>query len=122
MSNRRQPSQPRRLFKSKSSRPEPLPNRLAEIQAEISEVQEQIERHRHAARRVRNAAELTALEQQVMQLTDRLARLLVAETLQQTVDDPQTNQHARSLIQGAGTTIKNQGKRPVTVGQFAGRS
>ena len=84
MSKRRQPSQPRRLFNSKSSRPEPLPNRLAEIQAEISEVQEQIERHRHAARRVRNAAELTALEQQVTQLTDRLARLLVAETLQQT--------------------------------------
>ena len=91
MSKRRQPSQPRRLFNSKSSRPEPLPNRLAEIR----KVQEQIERHRHAARRVRNAAESTALEQQVTRLTDRLARLLVAETLQRTVDDPQTNQHAR---------------------------
>ena len=120
MSKRRQPSQPRRLFNSKSSRPEPLPNRLAEIQAEIGEVQEQIERHRHAARRVRNAAELTALEQQVTQLTDRLARLLVAETLQQTVDDPQTNQHARPLLQGAGTTIKNQGKRPVAVRTMRG--
>ena len=120
MSKRRQPSQPRRLFNSKSSRPEPLPNRLAEIQAEIREVQEQIERHRHAARRVRNAAELTALEQQVTQLTDRLARLLVAETLQQTVDDPQTNQHARPLLQGAGTTIKNQGKRPVAVRTMRG--
>ena len=120
MAKRRQPSQPRRLFKSKSSHPEPLPNRLAEIQAEIREVQEQIERHRHTARRVRNAAELTTLEQQVTQLTDRLARVLVAETLQQTVDDPQTHQHARSLIQGAGTTIKNQGKRPVTVRTMRG--
>jgi hypothetical protein len=120
MSKRHQPSQPRRRFKAKSSRPESLPNRLAEIQAEIREVQEQIERHRHAVRRVRNAAELTALEHQVTQLTDRLARLLVAETLQQTVDDPQTNQQARSLIQGAGTTIKNQGKRPVTVRTMRG--
>ena len=120
MSKRRQPSRPRRLFPSKTSRPEPPPNRLAEIQAEIRCVQEQIERHRHATRRVRNAAELTALEQQVTQLTDHLARLLVAEALQQTVDDPQTHQHARSLIQGAGTTIKNQGKRPVTVRTMRG--
>jgi hypothetical protein len=115
VSQRRKPSPPRRLFKAKASRAEPPPNRLAEIQAEISEVQTQIETLRHATRRVRNATELTALEQQVTQLTDRLARLLVAETLQQSVDDPQTHQHARSLIQGAGMTIKNQGRRPVTI-------
>jgi hypothetical protein len=115
VAQQRKSSRPRRLLKVKAARPEPSSNRLAEIQAEIREVQVQIETLRHASRPLRNAAELTTREQQVTQLTDRLARLLVAETLQQTVDDPQNRQHARSLISGAGITIKNQGQRPVTV-------
>ena len=120
MSQRPQPSQPRRLFPSKPSRPEPPPDRLAEIQAEIRCVHEPIERHRHATRRGRNAADLTALEPQVARLTDPLARSPVGEALQQTVDDPQTHPHARPLIQRAGTTIKDQGKRPVTARTMRG--
>ena len=64
---------------------------------------------------IRNAAELTVLEQEITRLTDRLAKLLIAETLQRAADDPQTNQQARSRFQGAGVPLKNQGKRDVTI-------
>src|ERR1700677_1696573 len=109
------PRPPPRRRRSRPANPEPRPDRLAEIQAEIREVQERIEDSRRARRLIRNAAELTVLEQEITRLTDRLAKLLIAETLQQTADDPQTNQQARSRSRGAGAPLKNQGKRDVTI-------
>ena len=64
---------------------------------------------------IRNAAELTVLEQEITRLTDQQAKLLIAETLQQAADDQQTNQQARSRFLGAGAPLKNQGKRDVTI-------
>ena len=96
------PRQPPRRRRPRSAHSEHPRNRLAEIQAEIREVQEQIEDSRRARRSIRNAAELTVLEQEITRLTDRLAKLLIAESLQQAADDPQTNQQARSQFPGAG--------------------
>src|SRR5271165_5100496 len=112
MSKRRQSPRRRR---SRPAHPQPPRNRLAEIQAEIQEVQQQIDGSRQACRLIRNAAELTVLEQEITRLTDRLAKLLIAETLQRTADDRQTNQQARSRFEGAGIPLKNQGKRDVTI-------
>ena len=109
------PRQPPRRRRSRPAHSEPPRNRLAEIQAEIREVQERIEDSRRARRLIRNAAELTVLEQEITRLTDRLAKLLIAETLQQAADDQQTDQQARSRFQGAGAPLKNQGKRDVTI-------
>jgi hypothetical protein len=64
---------------------------------------------------IRNAAELTVLEQEITRLTDQLAKLLIAESLQRTADDQQTNKQARSRFPGAGSPFKNQGKRDVTI-------
>jgi len=113
MSKSRQP--PRRRRRSHPALPETPRNRLAEIQAEIQEVQQQIDHSRHACRLIRNAAELTVLEQEITRLTDRLAKLLIAEMLQRAADDPHTNEQARSRFQGAGVKLKNQGKREVTI-------
>jgi hypothetical protein len=115
MSKPRQPRRPPRRRRSRTAHPAPPRNRLAEIQAEIQEVQQQIEHSRQACRLIRNAAELTVLEQEITRLTDRLAKLLIAETLQRAADDHQTNEQARSLFQGAGVKLKNQGKREVTI-------
>jgi hypothetical protein len=109
------PRQPPRRRRSRPAHPQLPRNRLAEIQAEIREVQERIEDSRRARRSIRNAAELTVLEQEITHLTDRLAKLLIAETLQQAADDPQTDRQARSRFQGAGAPLKNQGKRDVTI-------
>jgi hypothetical protein len=115
MSKPRQPPRPSRPRRSPPGPPEPPRKRLAEIQAEIQEVQQQIEHSRHACRLIRNAAELTALEQEITRLTDRLAKLLIAETLQRAADDHRTNQQARSRFQGAGVRLRDQGKRDVTI-------
>ena len=112
MSKSRQPPRRRR---SRPAHSQPPRNRLAEIQAEIRQVQERIEDARRARRLIRNAAELTVLEQEITRLTDQLAKLLIAETLQQAADDQQINQQARSRFQGAGAPLKNQGKRDVTI-------
>ena len=115
MSKPRQPPRPPRHRRSRPAPSQPPRNRLAEIQAEIQEVQQQIDQSRHASRLIRNAAELTVLEQEITRLTDRLAKLLIAETLQRAADDPSTNQQARSRFQGAGVRLKDQGKRDVTI-------
>ena len=115
MSKPRQPRRPLRRRRPRPAHAQPSRNRMAEIQAEIQEVQQQIDRSRRACRLIRNAAELTVLEQEITRLTDRLAKLLIAETLQRTADDDQTNQLARSRFQGAGIALKNQGKRDVTI-------
>jgi hypothetical protein len=109
------PRQPPRRRRARPAHPQPPRNRLAEIQAEIREVQERIEDSRRARRLICNAAELTVLEQEVTRLTDRLAKLLIAEALQQAADDPPTNQRARSRFQGAGARLKDQGRRDVTI-------
>jgi len=94
MSKPRQPPRSPRRRRSSPAHPQPPRNRLAEIQAEIQEVQQQIDHSRQARRLIRNAAELTVLEQEITRLTDRLAKLLIAETLQQTADDQEINQQA----------------------------
>jgi hypothetical protein len=115
MSKPRQPPRPLRRRRSNPAPPETPRNRLAEIQAEIQEVQQQIEHSGQACRLIRNAAELTVLEQEITRLTDRLAKLLIAETLPRTADDRHTHEQARSLFQGAGIPLENQGKRAVTI-------
>jgi len=115
VSKPRQPPRSPRRRRPRPAHPQPPRNRLAEIQAEIQEVQQQIDLSRCACRLIRNAAELTVLEQEITRLTDRLAKLLIAETLQKAADDQQTEQQARSRFQGAGVQLKNQGRRDVTI-------
>src|SRR6516225_7605710 len=115
MSEPRQPPRPLRRRRSGPAPSQAPRDRLAEIQAEIQEVQQQIAHARQGRRLVRNAAELTVLEQEITRLTDRLAKLLIAEALPRAADDHHTNQQARSPSRGAGIRFKNQGKRDVTI-------
>src|SRR5512132_2530427 len=105
---------PRRRPKSEDS-PKPPRHRLAEIQAEIHDVQQQIEQLRRAARVIRDAQDVRAWERQIIDLTDRLSGLLLAEAMQRASDHPENIQKARSLTQGAGHTLKDQGRRDVTL-------
>ncbi len=105
---------PRRRPKSEDS-PKPPRHRLAEIQAEIHDVQQQIEQLRQAARVIRDAQDVRAWERQITDLTDRLSGLLWAEAMQRASDHPENIQKARSMTQGAGHTLKDQGRRDVTL-------
>ena len=95
--------------------PKPPRNRLAEIQAEIGKVQQQIEHLRLDPHVIRNAEDIRSWERQITELTQRLSGLLLAEAMQRASDQPENIQKARSLTQGAGHKVKDQGKREVTL-------
>src|SRR5512135_259736 len=90
-------------------------DRLAEIRAEIREVQQQIDAQRRDAPVIRTAADLKTRERTFAELTDRLAALLLTEAMQAALGDPENRRQARSLAQGAGHTLKDQGPRDVTL-------
>jgi len=106
---------PRRRPTKPVKAPEQPRDRLAEIRAEIRDVQQQIETQRCDGGVIRTAADLEAWERAIAALTNRLSALLVAEATQVALDDPENRRQARSLAQGAGHAIKDQGRRDVTL-------
>ena len=110
---------PRRRPKPKEV-PQPPRDRLAEIRAEIRDVQQQIETRRRDAPVLRTAEDLTTWERTIAALTDRLAALLLAEVMQAALGDPENRLKARSLAQGAGCMLKDQGPRDVTLRTASG--
>ena len=95
--------------------PQPPRDRLAEIRAEIQDVQRQIDARRRDPHVIRTAEDLKVRERTIAELTDRLAALLLAEAMQIALDDSENRCTARSLAQGAGRPIKDQGRRDVTL-------
>src|SRR5512135_159264 len=108
---KREPSQRRKPEKT----PQQPRDRLAEVRAEIQDVQHQIETKRRDGRVIRTAEDFKSLERAIAALTNRLSALLVAEATQAALDDSENRRQARSLAQGAGPTIKDQGRRDVTL-------
>jgi hypothetical protein len=105
---------PSRRPKPERSPPQPR-DCLAEIRDEIRDVQQQIEAKRRDGRVIRTAEDLKSLEHAIAALTNRLAALLVAEATQAALDDQENRCKARSLAQGAGHIVKDQGRRDVTL-------
>src|SRR5215208_7446670 len=107
----RKPRQRRQPAKA----PEQPRVRLAEIRAEIQDVQQQIETKRREGRVIRTAEDFKSMERAIATLTNRLSALLMAEATQAALDDAENRRQARSLAQGAGHTVKDQGRRDVTL-------
>src|SRR3954466_5987542 len=107
---KRKPSQRRKP----ETTPQQPRDRLAEIRAEIQDVQQQIETQRRG-RVIRTAEDFKSMERTIAALTDRPSALLVAEATQAALDDSENRCQARSLAQGAGPTVKDQGRRDVTL-------
>jgi hypothetical protein len=105
---------PRRGPKSEGTPQKPR-DRLAEIRADIRAIHLEIEAQRREGRVIRTAEDLKGWEQAIAALTDRLAALLVAEAMQAALDDPENRRAARPLAHGAGRTLKDQGRRDVTL-------
>src|SRR3954467_766481 len=104
---------------SQRRKPEKTPqqprDRLAEIRAEIQDVQQQIETQRRDARVIPNAEDFNSWERAIPALTTRLSALLLAEATQAALHDSENRRRARSLAQGAGHTIKDQGQPDVAL-------
>jgi hypothetical protein len=114
---KRKPSQRR----TPAATPPQPRDRLAEIRAEIRDVQQQIEATRRDGRVIRTAEDFKSLERAIAALTNRLSALLMAEATQAALDDSENRRQARSLVQGAGHTIKDQGRRDVTLRTTCGQ-
>src|SRR4051812_10852679 len=114
--SKRRPSQRRKP----ETTPEQPRDRLAEIRAEIRDVQQQIETQRREGRVIRTAEDFLSMERAIAALTNRLSALLVAEATQVALDDSENRCQARSFAQGAGHTIKEQGRRDATPGTTCG--
>src|SRR4051812_45888531 len=108
---KRKPSQ-RRMPEETPQRPR---DRLAEIRAEIRDVQQQIEIQRRDGRVIRTADDFQSWERAIATLTNRLSALLMAEATQAALDDSENRRQARTWAQGAGHTVKDQGRRDVTL-------
>ena len=76
---------------------------------------QQIETKRRDGHVIRTAEDFKSLERTIAALTNRLSALLMAEATQVALDDSENRRQARSLAQGAGHTIKDQGRRDVTL-------
>src|SRR5947209_14149744 len=113
----RKPSQRRTPEKT----PQQPRDRLAEIRAEIQAVQQQIETKRREGRVIRTAEDFQSWERAIATLTNRLSALLMAEATQAALDDSENRRQARSLAQGAGRAVKDQGRRDVTLRTTCGR-
>src|SRR3954466_7618768 len=114
---KREPSQ-RRKPEQTPQRPR---DRLAEIRAGIQDVQQQIETKRRDGRVIRTAEDFKSWERAIAALTNRLSAPLLAEATQAALDDSENRRQARSWAQGAGHTIKDQGRRDVTLRTTCGQ-
>src|SRR4051794_21810413 len=114
---KRKPSERRKLAKTS----QPPRDRLAEIRAEIQDVQREIEAKRRDGRVIRTAEDFRSMERAIAALTHRLSALLMAEATQAALDDPENRRQARSLAQGAGHTVKDQGRREFTLRTACGQ-
>ena len=70
---------------------------------------------------IRTAEDFRSMERAIATLTNRLSALLMAEATQAALDDPENRRQARSLAQGAGHTIKDQGRREFTLRTACGQ-
>lgn len=64
---------------------------------------------------VRNANQLEAIERQIVAATDKLAGLMTAHKVQQSIDSSELQQAATNLVKSSPKKLKNQGPREVEV-------
>ncbi len=88
---------------------------LAKIEAQIKEATVDISELIQRKCIVKDAADLEALEKVISEVTDRLAALITAQKIQQSLDSDEILNESTDLIKGLGKKMKNQGPREVTV-------
>jgi hypothetical protein len=64
---------------------------------------------------VKNANQLEAIERQIVTATDKLAGLMTAHKVQQSIDSSELQQEATNLVKTSPKKLKNQGPRKVEV-------
>ena len=64
---------------------------------------------------VRNANELEVIEREIVAATDKLAGLMTAHKVQQSIDSSELKEDATNLVKSSPKKLKNQGPREVEI-------
>jgi hypothetical protein len=64
---------------------------------------------------VRNANELEGIEREIVAATDKLAGLMTAHKVQQSIDSSELQENATNLVKSSPKKLKNQGPREVEI-------
>jgi hypothetical protein len=71
---------------------------------------------------VRDADQLEAIERRIVAATDKLAGLMTAHKVQQSIDSSQLQDDAANLVKSSAKKLKNQGPREVEISLARGES
>ena len=85
------------------------------IKNQIDEALKEIERLKNQTSTIMNAAELEKFEKDIAGKTDRLAGLLTAKVIQESLDSEQMKQKSSELIKSMPQPMESQGLRDVTI-------
>lgn len=69
-----------------------------------------------------NANQLEDIERQIVAATDKLAGLMTAQKVQQSIDSSELQQEATNLVKSSAKKLKNQGPREVEISFARGDS
>lgn len=90
------------------------------IKQQIDEVLNNLESIKNQTSNIQNAIELSEFEKAIARETDKLAGLLTAKTIQESLDSDALNQQAKELMQSMPDKLDNQGLRDVTIKPLRG--
>ena len=95
-------------------------NQLNIINEQIKEALKNIERITERKVIVKDAAQLEALEKEIIKATDKLAGLITAQKIQQSIDSDEMKTEAKNLVRSIPKKLKNQGQREVEINPSRG--
>jgi hypothetical protein len=101
-------------MKDNDSRDKEL-DQLKIINEQIQEALKDIERITEKKIIVKDAVQLEATEKEIIKATDKLAGLLTAQKIQQSIDSDEMKTETKKLVRTIPKKLKNQGWREVEI-------
>ena len=93
---------------------------LVKLEAQIAEAIKDISNLIKKKCIIKNGADLEIIEKEIAEVTDRLAALITAQKIQQSLDSDEILNESSDLIKGLRKKMKNQGPREVTIHTLRG--
>ena len=90
------------------------------IKQQIDEVLKNLESIKNQTSNIQSASELNEFEKAIAKETDKLAGLLTAKTIQESLDSDALKQQANELMQNMPEKMENQGLRDVAIKPLRG--
>jgi uncharacterized membrane protein YheB (UPF0754 family) len=90
-------------------------NHVETIKAQIDQALEEIEKLKNQTSKFLSAEELERFEKEIAKKTDRLAGLLTAKAVQESLDSDEMKQKSSELIKSMPERMQSQGVRDVKI-------